>query len=176
MDTFKLQGASRVLENAHLQCMYKWFVKTMAFDRSQLVFFVESQGDSRGAEIARAYEHVPRVFVFCDKGPDKNPGVGKTRPSTVKMCGEFQDLLADQRVAFSAQVGTYSVDGMYNATNEATIIGELSRQLNVFKVHADGTINGKADGIDDLAVATLMGPFYAKKYDDEKHGVKRKRK
>jgi hypothetical protein len=156
--------------------MQKWFVTTLAFDRSLFVLFVESQGESRGAEIAHAYEHVPRFVVFCDKGPDKLPGVGKTRPSTVKMCSEFQDLLADHRVAFSVQVGTYSLDGVFNATNEAMVIGELSRQLNVFKVHADGTINGKADGIDDLAVSAQMGPFYAKKYDEEKHGVKRKRR
>ena len=169
LDAFKLVQGSRELQNDHVMSCVNWLRAQPIYRNSLLVYIPENAPGSRGSELAYVLDHVENSVVMREFGQDKRPGVPKTPDITVNMVMRMRRLLNNDALHLAAPLGTYGGGETVEATATAAKVEQLCSQLLAFERvkptpdSATGKWSGKhgVSGRDDLAVATLMIPYWS---------------
>lgn len=199
MDAFRLTHSSRDLQNSRIFSCVRFFRHHPVYARSSLVFIPENAPGSRGGEIAHVLFSESACMTMEEFGKeDKRPGVPKRHEDTQSMVKKMKRLLTNDSIYFSADLGTYPGDEVYHSRDQITpgywkhcvkpdlvnpLVDQLCAELLAFKflqnsVSGRGKYTGKegTSGRDDLGVAALMGPRWAKRFHNSSEYTEFRRK
>jgi hypothetical protein len=170
MDSFRLTLGSREVQNDHVMSCINWLRAQAMYRHAGLVYVPENAPGSRGGELAYQLRGVKNSLTMAEYGKDMRPGVPKMPHMTENMVLRMRRMLANDSLHFAENLATYGG----HESNPALMIDQLCAQLLAFQrvpTQRDGARtkwSGKTglSGRDDLAVATLMAPYWAEMFYD----------
>lgn len=163
MDAFRLVQSDRVLQNNHVMACVDFLRSRVPYRTAGLVYAVENLPGSRGGELSYTLRDVSGCITLAESGPNKLPGVPKSRTSTQNMGVRTRRLLQMDAIHFAHDMGTYPCDTPEETARAARDVQEkLVQQWLAFEIDEHGRWTGKngPSGRDDLGVAGMMAYYW----------------
>ncbi len=151
MDSFRLVGGSRTLQNDHVHACVNFLRRHPIYQQSYLVYMVENAPGSRASELQEQFRDVSRSVTMHQYGSDKRAGVPKTVDVTQRMVVRMQRALIDDAFVFAHDMATHE-DTTVDAIQQKFI-----NQLLGFRFSDKlGKLTGKETCGDDLFISAAM--------------------